>query len=805
MRSPIRSTSRKNHRFPFSWGSLEDRQLLAAPVLDAIPNVPVPATKTYMLPLTATDADGNPLTYMVTSDNGIVTASVRNNHPFLKMSVANFGDMTFQLFDDIAPTAVKNISDLASQGLYNGLTFHRVIQNFMIQGGDPLGTGTGSLLGSTKFSDEFSPDAIFSGNGQLASANSGKDTNGSQFFITSGQQRFLDFNHNIFGQMVRGFDVQQAISAVPVDANSKPLTPVIMTSMSMVTDTADTVLELKSSGVGITHFTVTVSDGHGGTDTKTFTATSVTDTTNDPPILGFISNQVTYTNAPIDLTLNGFDFENDPLTFAGQFYDPTPPGTFKVNSNVITITPNTGYKGTFTFFVGVMQTGATSRGSTSSPWDLQAIQVKVGDPFTIATQAVSLEEGLTLAGTTIANFTPLKAKAASSYEASIDYGDGRIANGTVLGNGDGTYVVKGTGAYQKFGTYPIKITIKDLVDNVSISGTTTATISDAPLSVAFANPLASPGSGLIISTFAEITDTNPLGITSDLNATITWGDGKTSSGLISKVNGKILVNGSKAYDSFGTFAITISVKSTGGQAASASTSIVVANAVPVFAPLAAQSTTQGTTLIFQAKATDTDTWQTLTYQFSSAVPDYITMQPATGIISISNKAPAGTLNFNVVVKDNGTPYQSAQIPISVTVNPLPPPPPPPIVQPISIVAIKTKTGQVTLINITFSDAINATSATKIANYKLISSAGKDKKYYTKDDILLKIGSVKYNAATRTITIMPSAKLVPTVLTNIRLIASGLFDNLGQAVDGNRDKLAGGDLLATLTKSSIVLI
>ncbi|MCY2935626.1 MAG: cadherin repeat domain-containing protein, partial [Planctomycetota bacterium] len=211
---------------------------------------------------------------------------------------------------------------------------------------------------------------------------------------------------------------------------------------------------------------------------------------------------------------------------------------------------------------------------------------------------------------------------------------------------------------------------------------------------------------------------------------------------------------------------------------------------------------QGTTLIFQAKATDTDSWQTLTYQFSSAVPDYITMQSATGIISISNKAPAGTLNFNVLVKDNGTPSQSAQIPVSVTVNPLPPPP---IVQPISIVAIKTKTGQVTSINITFSDAINATSATKIANYKLISSAGKDKKYYTKDDILLKIGSVKYNAATRTITIVPSAKLVPTTLTNIRLIASGLFDNLGQAVDGNRDKLAGGDLLATLTKSSIVLI
>src|SRR5438477_1693092 len=198
---------------------LEDRCLLAAPVVDPITFTPlnVPVNKTLFVPITATDTDGNPLTSTATSSNASVVVTVRNNpHPYLKVSVAGFGDMVFQLFDDLTPRTVAIISGLVKSEFYNNLTFHRVVPNFVIQGGDPNGNGSGGP-GFT-FEDEFNPNAIYSGSGQLALANSGKDTNGSQFFVTLSPQRILDFNQAIFGQLVRGFNVLSAIDQVPTDS-----------------------------------------------------------------------------------------------------------------------------------------------------------------------------------------------------------------------------------------------------------------------------------------------------------------------------------------------------------------------------------------------------------------------------------------------------------------------------------------------------------------------------------------------------------------------------------------------------------
>src|SRR5437868_10359105 len=227
---------------------LEDRCLLAAPVVDPITFTPLnlPTGKTLFVPITATDTDGNPLTYTATSSNPQITVTARNNpHPYLKVSVAGVGELVFQLFDDLTPNTVAVISGLVKSEFYNNLIFHRIVPNFVIQGGDPNGNGTGGP-GFT-FDDEFNLSSIFSGNGQLAMANSGKDTNGSQFFVTIGSQRFLDFNHTIFGQLVRGFDVMAKIAAVPTDSNNKPLTPVVISSASIIQDTTDTVLSLSAA------------------------------------------------------------------------------------------------------------------------------------------------------------------------------------------------------------------------------------------------------------------------------------------------------------------------------------------------------------------------------------------------------------------------------------------------------------------------------------------------------------------------------------------------------------------------------
>jgi peptidyl-prolyl cis-trans isomerase A (cyclophilin A) len=158
------------------------------------------------------------------------------------------GRIVCRLFPDKAPETVRNFVSLArgtkrwedlktntwvQRRFYDGLTFHRVIPGFMIQGGDQLGNGTGGV--GYQFKDEFSPDLRFDKPGRLAMANAGPNTNGSQFFITVAPTPHLNNHHTIFGEVVEGQDVADAISQVPRDADDKPKTPVIIKKLSIVT------------------------------------------------------------------------------------------------------------------------------------------------------------------------------------------------------------------------------------------------------------------------------------------------------------------------------------------------------------------------------------------------------------------------------------------------------------------------------------------------------------------------------------------------------------------------------------------
>jgi peptidyl-prolyl cis-trans isomerase B (cyclophilin B) len=119
------------------------------------------------------------------------------------------GTIKLKLHADKAPKTVQNFETLANKGFYNGLTFHRVIADFMIQTGCPLGTGTGGP--GYQFADEFHPGLKHSGPGVLSMANAGPNTNGSQFFITHVATPWLDGKHSVFGQVVEGQDVVNAI------------------------------------------------------------------------------------------------------------------------------------------------------------------------------------------------------------------------------------------------------------------------------------------------------------------------------------------------------------------------------------------------------------------------------------------------------------------------------------------------------------------------------------------------------------------------------------------------------------------
>ncbi len=135
------------------------------------------------------------------------------------------GPITIELFASDAPRTVENFERLSGEGFYDGLVFHRVIEDFMIQGGCPRGDGTGGP-GYT-FADEPNDHRVV--RGALAMANAGPDTNGSQFFIvTADECPWLDGKHTVFGRVVDGMDVVDAISRVPVDGRDRPLEDVVI-------------------------------------------------------------------------------------------------------------------------------------------------------------------------------------------------------------------------------------------------------------------------------------------------------------------------------------------------------------------------------------------------------------------------------------------------------------------------------------------------------------------------------------------------------------------------------------------------
>jgi peptidyl-prolyl cis-trans isomerase A (cyclophilin A) len=164
---------------------------------------------------------------------------------FAKFSTTE-GDFTVKLFPEDAPITVSNFVDLATgkkeytdpktrskvkKPLYDGLIFHRVIPDFMIQGGDPLGNGTGGP--GYQFEDEVNSPHKFDKPGKLAMANAGPNTNGSQFFVTVAETSWLTGKHTIFGEVVEGYPVVEKISKVKRDGNDRPLTPVVLTKVTI--------------------------------------------------------------------------------------------------------------------------------------------------------------------------------------------------------------------------------------------------------------------------------------------------------------------------------------------------------------------------------------------------------------------------------------------------------------------------------------------------------------------------------------------------------------------------------------------
>ncbi len=152
-----------------------------------------------------------------------------NNGKLLAIMKTNMGDITIELFPQLVPKTVENFVGLAEKGYYNGVIFHRVIDGFMIQGGDPTGTGRGgeSFWGGS-FEDEFHPELRHDQPGILSMANAGPNTNGSQFFITLVPTPWLDDKHSVFGKVIDGMETVLLIGKVKTGMFDKPQNDVVI-------------------------------------------------------------------------------------------------------------------------------------------------------------------------------------------------------------------------------------------------------------------------------------------------------------------------------------------------------------------------------------------------------------------------------------------------------------------------------------------------------------------------------------------------------------------------------------------------
>lgn len=339
------------------------------------------------------DATGGELTYTVESDNDAVNVRILQNNRSARFDVEGYGDLVFELFEQRTPGATANLIDLAMSDFYQGSDFHRAVDGFVIQGGIS-GAGTPSPLGN--YDDEFDAELQHNRTGLLSAAKTTDDTNNSQFFVTEGPTRNLDFNHTIFGLLVEGEANREAISGVPVVRNlpttdprfddgpvtgDRPVDRVTINEVTIFEDTENAVLFLEADpgATGSANITVTVEDQDGNTSQRTFQVNLANDTSNSRPFLAPIGDQTSPANTPAVFTLASTDVEGNPVTYAAGILSSATvnPADFTVavsNSGAtagqVTITPPSDFVGTLAVSVSV------HAGTPTTDGDFQVIEVE---------------------------------------------------------------------------------------------------------------------------------------------------------------------------------------------------------------------------------------------------------------------------------------------------------------------------------------------------------------------------------------------------------------------------------------------
>ncbi|MEQ1859768.1 MAG: peptidylprolyl isomerase [Chthoniobacteraceae bacterium] len=566
----------------------------AAPVIDPPGEVAprVPIGKALLLPITASDADGDRLTFTVSSDKPGVSVRVRTGHPKLKVSINHVGDGTaadpafsgtleFALLRDFTPITAGFIGGFAQGGYFDNQVFHRIADlnpsedadgSFIMQAGDPLSTnpqtaGTGGP--GFSFENELRAPLLFAGRGQLAMANSGfarlthpttfqsietyRATNGSQFFVTDGSPRFLDFNHTIFGQLLRGWDTLDRMSKVPrwpagtgdpARPQDRPIVDVKIGNSTVEPDFADALLIISATAPVTANITVTASDGTTTVTLPPFAVTAYKDTVNNPPFLRSVPNQTVKTDRTLTVPFKFIDLERDYIFSFNEIVRLAPTyvanGAIKVPGNPVRLAGNAGYVGPLDLGLGVQQYDMTYRGDIDgSPRaidDRVRVEVAVGDKA-MAAKVVSFSaaSGVPLANQLVAKFTDTDALGqAGEYTATINWGDGATPGAGTVGRDTSSplptaFAVRGGHTYANQGTYPLVVTLTAAKgQRATLRGI--AVITAGPLRP-FGRTVTTKGAKLSNGIVATFTDDAPL-LPAAYSASICWGDGTFSEGLV---------------------------------------------------------------------------------------------------------------------------------------------------------------------------------------------------------------------------------------------------------------------------------
>jgi cyclophilin family peptidyl-prolyl cis-trans isomerase len=500
-----KSTSLKRNNRRAFFEPLETRNLLSV-TLPSIASQTVLAGAPLNIPL-AVSGTSESVSYTVSVNNANLTATVPTGNSFLKLHVHSAqtsgtidGDLIFELYDDLAPKTVANLKNLINQtpNFYENLSFHRIIKDFMIQGGDPKGDGTGGP--NYKFDDEFDSQLQFTGSGILAMANSGDDTNGSQFFITTEATRWLDFNYNIFGQLVKGADILAALESVPVhkasssSSDEKPSIPdvaVTITSATIITDNQDGVLRLSALNgtTGTAMVTVTAKDiTTNETSVQQFSVTIAADTTNDPPFLNSINPIQTTVNTPVNFTIPATDVEGDSIYYNATVSPANSNITLTVNhtTGAVTLTPSSSLApGVYSIQI----TAAASSTSTSYDTQLVPVYINPAAPTTITLLAASdsgssSSDKLTNLDNTTGKTLQFQVDGVISGATVQLFSDGTTLIGSAVASGTSVTITTNGTVGLTDGTHAI--TAKQLLTNktVSVGNLKTTTDLTSPASAA---------------------------------------------------------------------------------------------------------------------------------------------------------------------------------------------------------------------------------------------------------------------------------------------------------------------------------